>query len=376
MTNPFTPNFGQVPCQIAGRKDIISQLDYAYENAPGDPGLTTIFVGARGTGKTALLSYYSRNIQNRGWISVDVSCMPGMLEDIYEQSIRKTSHLVDNEKYDSKITKSIEARLPILKAGIEVEKAYQNSGRNWRSRMTDLIEALNSQDIGLLITIDEVNPNEEEMIAFASIYQMFIREERKIALLMAGLPHSVSLLLKNKQVSFLRRASQSYLKKVDDYEIEDAFVKTIEIGGKRINKDAIQEAAKNINGFPFMFQLLGYRAFELAENSVEISLENIKKGTELAFRDLATRVIKATIDEISDMGIKFLLAMCEDEDYSNNQLIAKRLNKDTNYIATYRKRLLDHGVIENIDKNNYSFAIPYTREYLVDTYAHKMKGGK
>lgn len=58
--NPFIPTSGRVPLLMAGRGNIDAEIESAFENGPGDPGLSTIFAGARGTGKTALLVYLSR----------------------------------------------------------------------------------------------------------------------------------------------------------------------------------------------------------------------------------------------------------------------------------------------------------------------------
>lgn len=49
------------------------------------------------------------------------------------------------------------------------------------------------------------------MIASASTYQLFARENKRVGLLMAGLPHQVSMLLRDEFVSFARRSAQHRL---------------------------------------------------------------------------------------------------------------------------------------------------------------------
>ena len=68
MRNPFTPSFGKVPPYMAGRSDIVSDILQAFDNGVGDPNLSTIFVGSRGTGKTALLFHLSAEAQGRGYL--------------------------------------------------------------------------------------------------------------------------------------------------------------------------------------------------------------------------------------------------------------------------------------------------------------------
>ena len=57
QTNPFTPIFGKVPAVMAGLEGIIGDMIDAFESNGSSPDLCSIFTGARGTGKTALLTY-------------------------------------------------------------------------------------------------------------------------------------------------------------------------------------------------------------------------------------------------------------------------------------------------------------------------------
>ena len=69
----------------------------------------------------------------------------------------------------------------------------------------------------------QLDPNLEELIDFSATFQHFVREDRKVALFMAGLPGNVSALLSDKSVSFLRRAAQHQRGRIEDADITDAF---------------------------------------------------------------------------------------------------------------------------------------------------------
>ena len=60
IRNPFTPSFGQIPLYMAGRDLVIDEIMRAFENGVGDPNLSTILIGARGSGKTALMFLHFR----------------------------------------------------------------------------------------------------------------------------------------------------------------------------------------------------------------------------------------------------------------------------------------------------------------------------
>ena len=66
IRNPFTPSFGQIPLYMAGRDLVIDEIMRAFENGVGDPNLSTILIGARGSGKTALMSLLAHEAQGFG----------------------------------------------------------------------------------------------------------------------------------------------------------------------------------------------------------------------------------------------------------------------------------------------------------------------
>ncbi len=357
MKNPFTPSFGQVPLQMAGRAEIIGKMCAAFENGVGDPSLCTLFTGARGTGKTALLQLLARQAEQLGWISVSVTAISGMLEDIYEQALRKAGNFIESKGGARLKAVSIGQLL-----GVEFERG-QEAPLNWRSRMSDVLDALAENGIGLLITVDEVDPELEEITRLSTVYQHFIGEERKVSLLMAGLPHKVSALLNGKSISFLRRANRVKLGRIGDAEVKDAFAQTVEAADKEIDDDALDMVAGAIGGFPFMMQLVGYYTWNAASGA-RIGIEDAERGVALAKEEMETRVLDATLAELSGRDLDFLQAMLQDSNASKVADVASRTGMSTGNASTYKKRLLEQGVIEQARRGEVRFALPYLREYL------------
>lgn len=357
--NPFTPSFGSVPPFMAGREQILKDIEDAFDNGPGDPNLSTIFTGARGTGKTALLTYLSQAALAHGWISANVSSMPGMLEDIIERSNEAASDFVSHHQG---------ARLKGFSiGGVGLDWEYKDAEKgNWRSRMNSLFKQLEKFDIGLLITIDEVDVSNEEMLQLASVYQHFVREGRKTALLMAGLPYKVSALLRDDSVSFLRRSQQHQLGRIPDYEIADALLKTIEGGGRTITDEALEEAVTSIDGFPFMMQLVGYRVWDAAGDESVITKADVDTGSKLARLEMRNRILETTYRELSDGDLKFLDAMLDDPAESRISEVAKRMGVSSGYASQYKRRLLDQGVIGERGRGIIAFDIPAFRDFLLE----------
>ena len=361
MSNPFTPTFGIVPPYPAGRKALLSDIRKAFTNWPGDPNASSILIGPRGSGKTALLSCAGDEAHREGWIVADVAAGQGMLEDIYQRTLfAAAEHISGKEK----------KHLTGVTIGQFLGLSWSTAPSpemNWRSRMSELLTQLTERNIGLLITVDEVQADIPEMIQLASVYQLFVRERMKIALMMAGLPFYVNQLISNEQVSFLRRARQHVLSLIADPDIRLSFRKTIESEGKSISGPALEKAVSAIGGFPYMMQLVGYYIWEEAANEQEISLSHAERGIALAQEDFRFGVLNSTFRELSPGDRKFLYAMLEDKEFSTLSSIAKRLGKTTGYASTYKTRLLQAGVIEEQPGNTFAIAIPSFREYLLET---------
>lgn len=93
QTNPFTPVFGKVPAAMAGRENIIGDMIDAFEGNGSSPDLCSIFTGARGTGKTTLLTYLGCRAQQAGWIIAVTAANGGTLEDLLQRARVSASHL-------------------------------------------------------------------------------------------------------------------------------------------------------------------------------------------------------------------------------------------------------------------------------------------
>lgn len=357
--NPFTPVFGKVPAYMAGRERIVEDMVMAFESEGNDPNLCSIFVGARGTGKTALLTYLGYRAQQLGWVSVNVTASDGMLEDILQRLREASRHLVA-EPPARKLTGASVAGV----GGMSWENAAAPRA-NWRTRMNALLDELGEAGTGVLITVDEVDCSVGEMVSLVTTYQHFVREDRRVALLMAGLPHRVSDLLTGKSTSFLRRAAQHPLGSIPPYEVKEAFRLTVEDGGKEIGDGALQEAAEAIGGFPFMFQLVGYRSWNMARRSPEISAEHVRRGAALAQEELESRVFGATLSELSAGDVEFLRAMDPaDGALTSRKELMERLGKGSSHVSTYKRRLLDAGVIEEPRNGEFRFGLPGFGDYL------------
>lgn len=358
MANPFTPSFGRIPPILAGRDFVLNDIEQALANGGGNPNLCTLYIAPRGMGKTALMLHVTELAGQYGWVSASTTASPGMLEDLYEQATMSARQFVSATET---------TRLKSIGIGgifsAEWEYPSPETG-NWRTRMGRLLDDLAELDIGLLMTVDEVKSNIDELVQLVMVFQHFIGEGRKVALLMAGLPHQVSALASHESISFLRRAVHQRLGLIHDEDVAIAMRETVQGAGKTVGDEPLRLAVQAAGGFPFMMQLVGFRMWGASGSNPGITKKNVLDGIERARIDFKNGVLDATFKSLSAQDRVFLLAMLKDSEESSLQDIAKRMGRKVGYARTYKERLLQQGAIIENDRGTVRFGMPFFRDYL------------
>ncbi len=357
--NPFTPTFGTVPAYLAGRQDVLTNMRQAFADGYGNPNLSTILIGARGTGKTALMSCIRDEALGAGWVTASTTALPGMLEDIYEQATMSAQHLVEHPS-SQRLTS---LTLGPVSAGWEHDQAPMQG--NWRTRMSLLLDQLSLHDTGLLITVDEVHADQDELVRLAAVYQHFVTERRKVALVMAGLPYHVHRLVSDKSASFLRRSTQHQLGRIPSADVGFALRQTMLSEGKHAEDEAIDLCTKAIEGFAFMLQLVGYRTWAEAGESETIKTMHALRGIRGARQDMEDYILASTYRELSRGDLRFVESMAQDPTESRLSVIASRMGVSNGYASKYKTRLLAAGVIGERARGIVGFDIPGFREYVL-----------
>jgi len=358
-TNPFTPTFGTVPLRLAGRQDIINEVLLGLEEGPGSPHRASLFIGSRGSGKTALMAKLADEATASGWISVGVTASLGMLEDIIERTEEASAHIIDHTEKNH--VTSINA------GGFGVTRTIGASQTgNWRTRMNRILNELSEHSVGLVITVDEVDINVDELRHLVATFQHFVVERREVVLLLAGLPKHVSLLLQDRTVSFLRRAVHHHLGLVSFPEARETIRSTIELSERTIDDAALDKATGATGGYPFLIQLIGYHMWAQNPEENEISEDDADQGILQAQKDMESRIFEVTLRELSAQDKRFLVAMTQDEDISRIGDIVKRLGISHSNAGQYRRRLITQGIIGERGWGEIGFDLPMFREFLIE----------
>lgn len=155
------------------------------------------------------------------------------------------------------------------------------------------------QNTGVLITVDEVQkiPEEDAENISASV-QLAFRKGLNIMLVLAGLPGAKEKVASYPGCTFMQRAfdMQIGVLEVDETihaPYEEAFRKMPQC---RIEDDAIWEAGKFSQGYPYLMQLVGYYAVERANDKaasapVPITVDDIRDVEPIALDSFQENVL-------------------------------------------------------------------------------------
>lgn len=113
----------------------------------------------------------------------------------------------------------------------------------------------------LLISVDEVT-NTPQMRAFAAAFQIFLRQDLPVYLLMMGLYENVSALQDEKSLTFLYRAPKIHLGPLNVGTIAEDCQAVLGLG-----EQEGMALARLTKGYSFAFQVLGYFAWENADDA-------------------------------------------------------------------------------------------------------------
>jgi hypothetical protein len=364
VRNPFKPTAGASPPQLVGRDSLVEEFMESIENGPGAPGRLTIFTGPRGVGKTVMLNAVGDRVRaDYQWLVLDETATPGFLARLTRAALR----LLEPETH----MRLTGISFPVIGGGVSITQSAEDTRPiDFRETLGALLTQCEARETGVLVTLDEVHgTGKEELSQLAADVQHLIREDREVALAMAGLPSAVHELLNNELTTFLRRADRHELGDVPLDLVARAFEETIVANGRAIAPEALTLAALGTGGYPFMIQLVGYHVWRKAEGNT-IDAAAATAGIEQARIRLGALVHGPALRDLSEVDRTFLMAMSHDDGASRLADVAYRMGKSTQYASVYRARLIAAGVIEPTDHGEVDFSLPLMREYLREHAAH------
>lgn len=340
MNNPFELTFGLKPNNYISRLKQSEEIISNFKSATGNK--VFLITGVRGTGKTVMLSHISKQFENeKNWIVIELIPNYDMLEQfasaLYDSSIMNKIFNIKTFGFSfSGISFSIKGEKPIT---------------NVISLIEVLLDKIKKTGKNVLIAVDEVS-NNDYVKTFTQVFQLLIRKEYPIHLLMTGLYQNIYELQNDKDLTFLYRAPKINLEPLNLVAITNSYQELL-----NITKEEALVLAKETKGYAYAYQVLGHLVFDRKDPTLDDHL--YAKYDQY----LEEYVYEKMYSELSSNDKKLLKAFTNDGINSVDNLMLKSKMKK-NIFSVYRDRLIKRGIIESPEYGKLSLKLPRFYEFL------------
>lgn len=340
MNNPFTLSFGKKPLQYVSR---ISQPQKIVEQFSALEPSNQIYMitGVRGSGKTVMMTGITNEFRERDeWVVVELNPTRDLLQSLAAKLYSQP------EMYSHFLQAKID--FSILGLGVSLENA---------TPITDIENAIElmlrelQKKKRLLISIDEVT-NSEYMKVFVSAFQIFIRQEYPLFLLMTGLYENIHNLQNDKSLTFLYRAPKMIPEPLNYTAVRKQYMDIFQL-----NIEAAGEMARLTKGYPFAFQVLGYLYWEYKDKK---ALEDILPEYDQYLEEYVYSKIWSEASP-KDQAILGVISRSGETKVKN---IRERIGMTSGQFSIYRERLKNKGILDTRTYGEVSFALPRFAEFI------------
>ncbi len=332
--NPFTLSFGRQPGEYISRyhdtEEVISTFD-----AEQPVSQAFLIEGVRGSGKTVLMTTIVKEFESREeWMVVELNSSRNLMEEL---GIRITAEM-------NRQPELLKRGFGITAAGFGVTVNGQNVREQDVLIVEDGMKALKKANRRLLVTIDEVMAD-ENMRIFASQFQIWIRQEYPVFLLMTGLYDSIYAIQNDPALTFLLRTPKIRLEPLSIHQMTKQYQKVFDI-----ETSLAGQLARITKGYAFAFQALGLLYYEYAG---EMPLEQIVLKLDDMLDDYVYRKIW---ESLSSLDRDVLRCMSENEIRGKD--ICDKIGMTAGTFSKYRDRLIKKGLITSTRHGYVTLVLP------------------
>ena len=342
MNNPFSLSFGIKPVELVARPVQSDEIINAFESVPANQR-TYMITGVRGSGKTVLLEEISEQLKAKGkWTVIPLSPEADMLHSL-------AAKLSNTRKY-YELFRDAKINLSVFGLGLEIDG--EPPVTDDETAIERMLESIKKKGERVLITVDEVT-NNPFVKHFVSVYQIMIRENLPVFLLMTGLFENIYDLQNEKSMTFLFRAPKVRLQPLNMPAVAATYRNVL-----GIDLETSVSMAKLTRGYAFAFQVLGYFTCQDPEHDYHNALVQYRLY-------LDEFVYNKLWFELSDKDRKILECMAK-HSVEKVAEIKELCKMSSNDFSAYRQRLIRKGIVDGTRRGVLTFTLPLFEEYIRD----------
>jgi hypothetical protein len=376
IKNPYTPNAGSRPPELAGRAAELEQFRVLIGRlARGATEQSMIIRGLRGVGKTALLNVFEDQAEASGFLTYYHELTPGVA--LVGELARDVQSALSRLKLTARMLSAIRSALGQLESikltgpegiglAVDLRRADEATLASDLSQLfLQLGGAAREAHSGVVFLLDEVQfAQATQFRAVISALHRATQRSLPITMVAAGLP----------QIPKLTGEARSYAERLFTFPVignlseadaAAALVEPAKAQGVDFDEDAVAAALEWTAGYPFYIQQLGKHAWNLATDS-PISVEVIERATPAAQAALDQTMYEVRIQRATNAERRYMRAMAElgTGPYRSGD-IARNVGRPTTALSPVRQSLLEKGLIyATEDYGHTDFTAPRFDEYL------------
>lgn len=381
-TNPYAPGAGTLPPELAGRDEIIEQVDIQMDRCRNTrPFRSFLMVGLRGVGKTVLLNHLSLEAEAKGFAIVSIETpekrsLPALLIPALRSMLLRLDKGSTATEVSKKALKVLGGFVSAMKLkyndiefGIDLgsEPGVADSGDLENDLMELFVQlgvVAKEKKTALILFIDEVQYiSEPEFAALIMALHKCTQKQLPIALVGAGLPQLVGQAGRAKSY-----AERLFLYPEIGPLSNEAAKAALRIPAKKENveytDEALDEILNQTQGYPYFLQEWGKHCWQCAQAS-PITQTDAINATTLAIAELDDSFFRVRFDRLTPTEKKYLRAMAElGPGPHRSGDIAHLLQKEVQAVAPIRANLINKGMIFSPEHGDNSFTVPLFDGYM------------
>jgi len=376
IANPYTPNAGSRPPELAGRSAYLRQFEIVIGRlARGTTEQSMIIKGLRGVGKTVLLNAFEDQAESHHFMSYYHELTPesSLASELARDAERALTRLSLSEKMGRKVRDALGHLRTISLSGPEgfglsIDLADADEG-TITSDLTDLFlelgAAAQDKGRGVVFLVDEIQfADEVHFRAMVSALHRATQKSLPITLAAAGLP----------QIPRLSGEARSYAERLftfptisnlDEPEARSALLEPARQQDVQYEEPAVGRALEWTAGYPFYIQQLGKHVWNLASRS-PITAEDIEAAIPNATEALDSSLYEVRVQRATPSERTYMRAIAElgEGPYRSGD-VARMLERPASALSTIRQDLINKGLLyATEDYGHVDFSVPRFDEFM------------
>lgn len=337
--NPYTISFGKIPAKMISR-DVI--VDSILEALDGDDEQAFKITGIRGTGKTVTLTAIENRLRSDDdWIVTGVRPDSDIIREVIANLYAEVPFI--SEFVDANIN------LSAFGIGLNLSKAKPEPGADHALRT--ILRELVKKKKRVLVTIDEAR-NTPGIRDFIQEFQLLIRENLPIYLIVAGLYEDIERIENSDGLTFFLRADKYEMLPLNYTYIREDYRNTL-----GVSNDEAEQMAALTKGYAFAYQVLGKYMWDL--DAKTMTREVLQRFDDT----LSEKVYKKIWSELSPKDQWFMQFIVKKEKMTATELLEMTKQKHNEW-SVPRARLKEKGIIDVQTRGYITIRLPRFKEFV------------